>query len=423
MATLEGKWDCKQCRTIGIAGLTTRCPNCGDARNEHLDPEEAPYLPADARVITSESELAVAASGPGWSCGKCGNYNQGDSEKCSNCSDPRNHDDRVNAVYTYVEGIDAAGQTISAPGQIETDWVDTTLQSADKLQQLEDGPVVSPARTFALSALPRIGALAVRDKLRASSQVSKSRIGIGVTPLLGVVAAVVMIIGGYAGYANFIKASEVVLTVDALEWERQVEIEEFRTLTQEDWTYPGDARVQRSFQAVHHYDRVLDHYEDRTRQVPETKQTGTRPESYACGSTTVNNGNGTFSSRTTYCTRSVPVYTTTYRTEHYKEPIYKQVPVYKTKYVFEIDRWVTDRFIRASAEAKPFWPQPVGLTGKQRVGNERKESYEVTLVDPQGREFDREVDLTTWSYLSEGETVPAMQTRRGSVRSVTWPTS
>lgn len=424
MAVLEGLWDCSQCRKIGIPGLQTVCPNCGDPRNQHLDPEEAPYLPTGAREITDPDELAYADSGPSWNCGKCGYLNRGDETVCSNCDQPKDHDDMVNPVYTYVEGKDAEGVVADDPSVVADDQTDTWLKSADKLQQLEEDPVAMPNRTFLLRALPRQGVLAIRDAARRSNSYVIEKYDVSLRPILvGLVALIVLVLGGGVTYVNFFQTKDVTLEVTGLSWERQVEVEAFRTLRKEGWDHPGDANVLSSERKIHHYNHVIDHYETRTRQVPVTVPAGSHTESYACGSTTVDNGNGTFSSQTTYCTRTVQDYRTEYRTESYQEPIYRDDPVYQTYFVYEIDRWVTDRFVRAGGETSPYWPVPDGLSAKQRVGDERKQSYEVVLVDEAGRSFQRDVAFETWTLLEEGEEVPGKENRRGSLRSVQWPTS
>ena len=138
------------------------------------------------------------------------------------------------------------------------------------------------------------------------------------------------------------------------------------------------------------------------------------------------NGNGFFSTETTYCDRTVIDYTTVYRTEYRTEPVYRQDPVYRTKYVYQIDLWVTDRFDSSSGESDqagvmPIWPITTENGNKERVGDEQHETYEVDLSDAEGRSFTKSLDYDQWSLLSEGEIVTGEQTRRGALRSVNWP--
>ncbi|HRJ06430.1 MAG TPA: hypothetical protein PK911_02675 [Candidatus Saccharibacteria bacterium] len=425
MPVLEGLWQCKQCNTgIEIPGLILNCPVCGDARNTLLDPEERPYLPENARVITDADELQLADAGPNWNCGKCGQSNLATTDSCSNCGEARGANDDVNATHKYVSGVAAEGVELSDPSVLETDWTDAVLQQADKLQELADGPVVMPSRTFHLSDLPRRGAELVHRTVEVSQTgVSKLLPLVKRAGVLGV-GVVVSIVALTLIYLGFLKTYEVELTVKSLSWERQVEVEEFRTLTQEGWTYPSDARIIDSYEKLHHTDRVIDHYVTKSREVTKQVQVGTTTETYVCGTVTVDNGNGTFDQVDVECQRQVPVYETVTTTEYYEEPVYRDVEVYQTWYVYQIDRWVTDYFEKSSGgDTDPYWPEPKGLDDDQRIGDERRQDYEVALVDDEGGSHDRSVQLKTWTYLDEGETLTGHKTFFGSLRKVDWPTS
>lgn len=419
MTVREGKWDCSQCRTTGIPGLTLNCPVCGDARNPLLDAGEKPYLADNARVISDAVGLRLAAVGPNWNCGNCGQANIGASESCSVCEEARGNNDDVLPVTTYVSGKDAEGKALVDAEQLDEDRVDAILRSSDKLQALEDDPVVMPSRTLSAEALPR-GSVTDVQPVKTGGLRPRRSVAILAASLAGI-----LLVGSSVSliYANFIKTEPVDLTVQRLSWERQVEIEEFRTLTEEDWSVPSDGRIQRSFTAIHHYDRVLDHYDKETRQIGERVKSGSHSESYVCGSTTVDNGNGTFTQEDTSCTREVDDYTTVYHDETYKVPVYRQDPVYRTRYVYQVDRWLTDHFETASGASNPTWPVIPMLDAQQRVGDERRQSYDVILRDEEGRMFERSLGQKTWSHLEDDEVVHAEQNRQGSVTNIDWPAS
>jgi hypothetical protein len=174
--------------------------------------------------------------------------------------------------------------------------------------------------------------------------------------------AILLVIGLIiAGVYFATRTHEVTVQVDRFEWSRVINVDHFATVREGDWSVPAGGRYVSQEQRIHHYNRVLDHYETRTRQV----QSGS--ERYVCGTT--NNGNGTFSDR--YCTR------TTYRTETYREPVYRQDPVYRTYYHYDIDKWVPYRTVPTGgqnrSDPEPYWGELVLQCANQAVlGCERE---------------------------------------------------
>ena len=82
------------------------------------------------------------------------------------------------------------------------------------------------------------------------------------------------------------------------------------------------------------------------------------------------NGDGTFTETSVF----VPDYTTEYYTED--EPVYVQVPVYDTKYYYEVDTGVHDRTETTSGNDKnPVWAD-VNLSENQRI-EDRTSRYEM----------------------------------------------
>ncbi len=430
MVTKEGAWDCTQCNTKGIPGRQLNCSHCGDPRNPLLDPEERPYLPANASVVTDDEGLRLAELGPNWNCGQCGESNLSTSIRCMKCDEPLNYDDDVAGVHTYVSGVDAQGVATVSDEQLDEDRIDLVLEGTDNLRELEPDPLIAPSRTLAAADIPRRGIVDPPPR----AQPYRLSVALGgktlpkSTPIVSAIVAAIIVIlgGGTLTYNTFFKTSTVELTVNNMTWERQIEIEEFRTLNREGWDHPTDARIQSKRPKVHHYESV----KTGTITVEYTEshevKTGTTTVEVACGSRTVDNGNGFFTEETTYCDQEVPVYQTVHETKEREEDVYEDIPVKKTWYVYEIDRWETDRFDTSSGDSDkagvmPAWPATTESGSDERVGNEKRETYEVDLTDAEGRSFSESLDYDQWSLLSEGETVTGEQTRRGSLRSVNWP--
>jgi len=202
------------------------------------------------------------------------------------------------------------------------------------------------------------------------------------------------------------RTRQVEAEVIGKEWERTVQVEEYRTVSESDWQLPSGGTLVRSYRDVREYRKVLDRYETRTRQVSDRVQVGT--EQRVCGSR--DNGNGYFED--VYC--SEPVYETRYRTETYQEPIYRSEPVYATKYDYRIKRWKPDTLLAARGDTNPpTWPS-MRMDDDQREG-EKKQKYVLTFRDGEGETYAAEVTLDAFGEHRVGERVPLL-VRGGEVR-------
>ncbi len=194
----------------------------------------------------------------------------------------------------------------------------------------------------------------------------------------GIAVAVVLLV-------LFLKTHEEKVSAAAFSWERTVAIEAYRTIAEEDWAVPSGGRETGSFRAVHHHDRVLDHYKD----VPTRVQTGTKR--VRCG--TKDMGNGYF--KDVYCNEPV------YGTKMVKEAVYRQDPVYRTKYRYDIERWVPARTDRARGnDQNPRWPESV-LASNERQGG-RGETYMVFLQDQRGETHELSCSYAEWMGFKRG---------------------
>ena len=186
-------------------------------------------------------------------------------------------------------------------------------------------------------------------------------------PLLIAIAAAVFLI------FFLTRPAKADLTVRSMEWARSVSVEELRTLQESGWNIPSGARVYDQKQEVQTYTQVLDHYETREREVEE--EYIDHYEDVVVGYEDL--GNGYFEE----ITESQPVYQTRYYTETYEEPVYVTVPVFGTKYYYEIDRWVYERKedTAGTRDKSPYWPD-LDLKENEREGG-RTEKYTFTAVD------------------------------------------
>jgi hypothetical protein len=108
----------------------------------------------------------------------------------------------------------------------------------------------------------------------------------------------------------------------------------------------------------------------------------------------------------------VPRYRTEYEEETYEEPVYRSVPVYKTKYYYDIDKWIkVTTADTCGKDHEPYW-KDTGLEknvadpayGDRREG-EHKGTYYAIFKDKKGNKQKKEYSESEWSGLSEGDTI------------------
>ncbi|HEU0013475.1 MAG TPA: hypothetical protein VFQ45_07310 [Longimicrobium sp.] len=349
MAIREGRWDCPTCGAVGQLGRQLNCTSCGDPRPEGV----RFYLPEDAPEVTDASQLAAARAGADWLCAHCGASARAAQDRCPGC------------------GADRGTSGVQLTREYDLD---------DIPRSAGDEPDARPLP--AVSAPPRLRRRWFRKRW----------------------VAVAATVGGVVWWNQ---PKQVEATVAGREWARGIEVHEYRTVREEDWSVPSGGRQLRSFRAIRDYRRVLDHYETRTRQVSDRVQVGTR--TFTCGSRDL--GNGHFEDRT--CTE--PEYETRYRTETYEEPIYRREPIYDTKFAYEIERWLPDDTAHAEGEGaqEPVWPE-VKLGEKEREGT-RIERYVLRFQDGEGNEYEAEVPLDQFTRYAGGAAAKLRVQRNGKV--------
>ena len=167
--------------------------------------------------------------------------------------------------------------------------------------------------------------------------------------------------------------------ISGFEWMRSIAVDEYQLCHEDDWSLPAGATQTSTKQEIHHYDHVIDHYETKTRQVSEQVLDG---------------------------------YDTEYRTETYEDPVYKDVPVYQTKYYYDIDRWITVSSIDTGGkDHDPKWgesdlPESVSdpVYGDKKLG-QRSERYYIYFKDKKGNEQKEEYNFSEWNDYKLGDEI------------------
>ncbi len=352
-----GYWDCPVCGQKEIAGDVMNCPSCGRARGDvqfymKNGADNAPRK-ADNRAdmeYLSEEKAAEIGKNPDWYCSFCNSLNRDHAAFCSNCGATRESS--------------------------ESNYFDQ-LKKRKEAEQAEQ-------------------AAQTRSQPQAKPQKSKRPLAILAIILVAIIGLVVFMNGN---------KTQGDLQVTDLAWTRSIPVEQYQQFSESGWTLPEGAEITAQRQEIHHYDQVLDHYEDveveRSREVLDHYDTEYTYEDL---------GNGTFEE----VPHDVPVYVTEYYTEIVQEPVYVPVPRYQTKYDYTIWRWVQVRTETASGtEHNAAWPE-LNLKEDEREGSPRAELYTFTVKNEKDVRTTYSLAESDWNNINVGNRLNITAKRTGA---------
>jgi hypothetical protein len=295
-----------------------------------------------------------------WRCPNCGGVNRGRDMACPGCGATR--DEKVE-FFLEDEAPEVEDQSLVERAESGADWLCEYCSTSNPPKETHCKQC-GAERGGAASRATR----EIRPQPLAATSPPPAKKGCAPKALV----LLLLLATGFCatiGYFAFRKTEERV-TVRGLEWERTIDVEAFRTVTEEAWEgeLPSGARELSRSRAVHH---------------TEKEQTGT--EKVKVG--TKDLGNGFFE-------------------DVYEDrPVYRDLEVYRDKVRYQIDKWVPDRTEKASGtDRAPRWPG-VSLRPKEREGP-RKERYVVLL---QGKkDYRMELPEARWSQLEVGQSFTAV---------------
>ena len=347
-----GYWDCPICGTKGIRGDVVNCPSCGRARGDVQfyvkDYQEGESLREDELnqfEQLNDEEAQSFSKNPDWYCSFCNSLNSDNAEFCGNCGSSR-----ADSEANYFE----------------------MLKKKKEREAAETAAQPQPARP--------------QEKRRSP---------------LAIIAVILIAIVALFAWMNGSKSSGD-LKITSLNWVRNINVEENRQFSESGWTLPAGAEQTGSREEIHHYDQVLDHYENV--EVPRTRQVYDHDEY-----TLVDNGNGTFSQV------SHPVYRTETYYETEQRPVYVSVPRYQTKYYYNVWRWTPSRDVTASGnDHNAAWPEVI-LADNEREG-QRSEVYRFTVENTKkaGETAVYRLAESDWMNLNTGDQITITSKRTGA---------
>ena len=351
-----GYWDCPFCGSRGIRGDVVNCPSCGRARGDvqfyMKDYTEGEIREENERAdveYLDEEQAKYVSKNPDWYCSFCNSLNSDNAQFCGNCGASR--EDSESNYFQMLEKKKAR------------EAAEAAAQQGSQVPQ-------KPSRK----------------------------------PLIVILAIVLAIVGIFVWMNGNKTASD--LKVSALNWVRNINIEENRMYSESGWELPSGAEQTSSRNEIHHYDQVLDHYENV--EVQRSRQVIDHYETYYTYS---DNGNGTFSE----VPHERPVYGTEYYTETVRQPVYRSVPRYATKYYYNIWRWTPSRDVTASGDDhNAAWPEYT-LAENEREGK-RTEVYRFTVEHTNGKKAAEtyRLDEGDWMNVNAGDDIYITAKRSGA---------
>lgn len=350
---IEGLWDCPFCDADKIGGLQKHCPNCG-----HPQSKDTMFYMGTKKRYLADEEISTVGTEPDWACDYCSSLNNAKFIYCTNCGG-----ERTKETKDYFD-LHTTQET-----KEESLFENTYAYENDYSSETENELYEETENTLSLT-LNEIEDMDTENKSNNFSVILNKINFLMVGKCIGAFALVFLLI---AGLIYFFTPREYDAIITEKTWERDVVIEEYRTVEESAWdNVPSGGRLLYSSEEIRSYNTVLSHYETKTRQVAEQVFDGYDTHTYY-----TDNGNGTFTEHTS----QTPRYRTEYRTETYQDPVYVNVPVYDTKYYYEIERWVYDRTEESSgSNSTPFWPE-YEITENERPVS-KIESYVLVFYVP-----------------------------------------
>ena len=390
---VRGYWDCPYCDSTDIDGLVDNCPNCGRHKPEntkyHLKGaiphenkiykksvvEESDVLNTEELHKAGISEEECDGNHKEWVCSYCNSLNNWADDICTSCGSPRNEATVEYGMQKRENSNTDTNDFVALSGIDE----ETANDIEDKIKERK--PSLANRKSFDSVSEDK----EIADETSENPKDKSNRLSIFVSifsfvkdnaiPIL--LAMLFLLCAGVLFYPH-----KETVTVTGFEWARNISIEDLRTVQESDWSVPSGGRVYKEQTELKTYVSVIDHYETKTetksRQVIDHYDT---EYSYS------DNGNGTFTEHT----KQVPVYKTEYYEETHQEPVYRQDPVYATKYYYDIDKWFDSGrdYPSSGTDQNPYWNTDYTLAEKER-DTDRTEKY--TVFYDNGKSDDLKLD-------------------------------
>lgn len=336
---VEGVWDCTHCNSKNIKARYKNCPNCGASQDEDTVfrlPDQITYVP--------ENEAKHISRQPDWQCSYCNQLNKDTDTTCEGCGASKQ-----DSEYNYFQ-LQEKKSTKIEQIEVKSNDISQTSKSYGSNKKFDWKPLI-----YILGGV------------------------------LGIAALITLIV-------FLVTPKTKIVTVDEISWKYCIDIEEHKTVNESGWSLPSNARLKRTNQEIQRYEQIIDHYETVTKT--KSRQVIDHYETVVTGYKDL--GNGYFEEQTA----QRPVYKTEYYTVTEKEPVYKSVPIYATKYYYEIDKWIViDNITTSGTDKEPYYGEKQ-LTDKQRYGT-KSQTFIMKCTDEDGQTDTYNINQDDWKSINK----------------------
>ena len=352
---IEGFWTCDKCDRTKIPARYDSCPGCGSRRNKTTK-----YEMLDKTNYVPDEIAQTIDRNPDWLCSHCNNLNRANVINCDSCGAPRTEE--------------------------EKDYFENRKDIQEKEEYIQNLEEDFNNKHFGDGKLDRLKK-SYKDKFNLKS--------FNPSKVVMTIAIIVLALALLIPFISLFIPKEETLEITNFSWESTISIEEYKTVKESDWYLPSGGRLLYTNEEISHYDKVFDHYETKTKTVSKEVFVGYEEDiSYE------DLGNGYFEE----IVELVPVYETVYEEVEYQEAVYIDVPVYKTKYYYEIDKWVYKESVKETGKDKnPYYPD-VSYASNEREKS-RNQTYFVTGINEDKESFTLSISYDDWMNLKEGQIV------------------
>ena len=383
---IEGYWDCAVCGKKANKGRYRNCPSCGRPRGKTTKF----YLIEKDKFVSDD----VVPKGPDWFCECCDSYNTFSADYCTSCGAPKG----ASKNYFEMQKKESESKTAEESSSSTTYHKEYSHSYPKRFYRDDDYTSSKPSHSYTPVKSEPIN---YSKPIKKSGKSAWGTIVDFVDSYKVSFLVILLILAMVGAGIYLIIPKNVTLHVTQISWERSIDIQEYKTVRENDWYIPAGGRLVYSQSEIRRYEQVLDHYETRYE---------TRYETYISGYTSHTNyidlGNGYYDTETV----DVPEYSTRSYTEPVEYPVYRSEPVYDTKYYYDIERWVYTRTSRSSGiDKNPYWPK-TNLSTNEREST-KHQNYVVTgynVKDEKQKSRSYSINYDLWQQVNPSTDIECM---------------